>query len=168
MCFTFSLLDDSRVNESFTILELAARWLGQKGRRQRIAHITRPIYQKWQSKRANFIVTEQDQIVGIATLRQEPLDEWPEFYSLGTVYMIRALATHPDHRGKGIGEFAIREIIKRCGNSSAVYLDCVNDFLPRYYEKLGFHVIARQQRQYHDDEAYDIVLMQTNIAGDSN
>lgn len=163
MSLTFSLLDDSQVTESFALIELAARWLRQQGRRQRIANITLPIYQQWQTERANYVVTENHQIIGIVTLREEPLDEWPAFQSLGHVYMIRALATHPDHRREGIGAFAIKEVMKLCDDKGAVYLDCVSDFLPTYYAELGFEVIAQQQRRYRNDVSYDIVLMSRRI-----
>ena len=163
MSFIFLPLEDSRLDESFDLLDRVARWLERQGRKQRIAHVTLPTYQQWQVERTNYAVMENDQIVGIVTLRKEQLDEWPEFQSLGPVYLIRALATHPDHRGKGIGEFAVTAAIKYCMNDSAVYLDCVDDFLPDYYANLGFEIIARQQRRYSNDDSYSIVLMRKTI-----
>ena len=163
MSFAFLPLEDSRLDESFDLLNRVARWLERQGRKQRIAQVTLPTYQQWQSERTNYVVMENDQIVGIATLRKERLDEWPEFQSLGPVYLIRALATHPDHRGKGIGEFAVNEAIKCCTNQSHIYLDCVNDFLPSYYMGLGFEVIAQQHRLYSNNDSFSIVLMRKKI-----
>ncbi len=159
MSLTFSLLDDSRVEESFAVLGRVGAWIETQGRRQRISKTTLQTYRQWQSEGANYVVIEAGQIVGLITLRLESLDDWPEFLTLGRVPMIRALATHPDHRGKEVGAFAIREAIKRCGEKTAIYLDCVSDFLPAYYATLGFVPIDEQRRQYPDGEWYDITLM---------
>ena len=159
MSLTFSILDDSRVEESFAVLDRVAHWIQEQGRRQRISKITLPTYRQWQSERANYVVTDNDQIVGLVTLRHELLEEWPDFWSLGSVPMLRALATHPDHRGKSIGGFAIGEAAKLCVECSAIYLDCISEFLPSYYALLGFVAIAEQRRNYPNDDPYDITLM---------
>jgi GNAT superfamily N-acetyltransferase len=160
MSLKFIALDDSRCEESFAVLDSVARWIQQQGRRQRISKISLPTYRQWQSEGANYVVTENDQIVGLVTLRNELLKDWPNFLSLGTVPMLRALATHPDHRGKGVGGFAIGEAAKLCYPRTAIYLDCVSEFLPNYYAQYGFVAIAEQRRNYPDDELYDITLMQ--------
>lgn len=165
MSLTFSLLDESQVAESYALIGLAANWLQQHGRQQRVANITLPVYRQWQTKRANYAVTENQQVVGIVTLLEELLVEWPEFRSLGAVSMIRALVTHPNHRRKGIGIFALNEAIKQAGEERNVYLDCVNDFLPAYYSQLGFEVVAQQKRYYSNDHSYDIVLMRKITSG---
>lgn len=165
MSLTLSLLDDSQVADAYALIGLAANWLRRHGRKQRVANITLQNYRQWQTERANYVVTENQQIVGIVTLLEEQLDEWPEFRSLGAVNMMRALVTHPDHRQKGIGRFAVNEVIKRCADKPSVYLDCVNDFLPAYYSQLGFEVVAQQQRRYPNDDSYDIVLMRKFTSG---
>ena len=159
MCFTFSLLADSQVNDSFSVLARVVDHLMATGRRQRISKTGFDTYSQWQSERANYVVQDAGQIVGLVTLRQEFLEEWPEVHSLGRVPMIRALATDPAHRGKGIGAFALREAMKRCGQHEPIYLDCVSDFLPTYYASFGFTPVAQQWRDYPDDAPYHITLM---------
>lgn len=154
---SFVRVEDSNIAAAFAVLKRVGEWIESQGRRQRISKTTFETYQKWQADNANFSVTEDDQIVGLATLSREPLDEWPGYAELGPQRMIRALATHPDHQGKKIGPFAVAEALRRC-RPEAVYLDCVSEFLPQYYAQLGFYSIARQQRTYDDGE-YDITLM---------
>ena len=120
---------DDRADEAFRILQLVGRHLEALGRRQRISQISWPTYRRWQNENANYVVTRQDQIVGLVTLRREQLDDWPGFRHWGVVWMLRGLATHPDQHGQGIGAFAVRSAIELCA-SSPLYLDCVSDFLP--------------------------------------
>lgn len=148
-----------RVEEAFAVLRAVGDWLDSQGRRQRISNTTLETYRQWQSENANYIVTENESIIGLATIRLETLEDWPQFAQLGQVLMLRGLATHLDHRGTGVGAFAVRQSIKSCDQDADVYLDCVSDFLPEYYAQLGFVSIARQQRDYPGSDPYDITLM---------
>lgn len=167
MSRSFMLLDDDRVDEAFAVLQLVGRTIESSGRRQRISKTTLVTYRTWQTQRANFIVTDDSRgsIIGLVTLCDERLDDWPDFLELGPVAMIRALATHPDHVRTGIGDFAIRCAIeahdkKKSEKQTAIYLDCVSGFLPSYYARLGFVTFAQQIREFDGDGALDITLMQ--------
>ena len=156
----FLPLSDDRVEEAFTLLQAVAKSIQAQGRRQRISKTSLDTYRRWQAEQANYAVTDSDEIIGLLTLRREPLVDWPDFLQLGPVWMLRALATHPDHGGEGVGVWAVPEAIKLCGAGELIYLDCVTEFLPGYYGQLGFKPIARQDRRYSaDNETYDITLM---------
>lgn len=159
MSYSFSRLPESRVEEAFAVLQRVAKSIEAKGRRQRISKTSLDTYRSWQAEQANYIVTKGDEIIGLITIRRELLVDWPEFVKLGPVWMVRALATHPDHRGKGVGAVAMREAINLCGGKESIYLDCVSEFLPSYYEQLGFTSIARQDQTCTDGKTYDISLM---------
>ncbi len=159
MSFVFSQLLDSRVEEAFALLHLVAKSIQSQGRSQRISKTSLDTYRNWQAEKANYIVTEDDQIIGLLTCRRELLEHWPDFIDLGPIWMLRAIATHPDHGGKGVGTLAVSEAVKRCGVGEPTYLDCVSEFLPSYYQKLGFEPIGQQVRSYPDGESYDITLM---------
>ena len=158
MNLTFSRLDDSEINVAFDVLKQVIADIQVKGRRQRIVDTTFADYQAWQAEAANFVVKLDDEIVGLVTVRREILEGWSDFVQLGSVIMLRALATHPNHRGQQIGEFAVVSAVQKIGDES-VYLDCVDGFLPDYYERLGFQVVARQQRQSSDSAELDLCLM---------
>jgi predicted N-acetyltransferase YhbS len=160
MDLMLSPLEDSRVEEAFGVLKQVGNWLESHGRRQRIANISFESYAKWQSEHANFVVTQANEIIGLVTLRSEHLDDWPDWSGLGPVFMLRALATHPAHQGRGVAAFAIRESIKVLKTRKAIFLDCVSDSLPEYYAKFGFARVGQQVKVYPDGEVYDITLMQ--------
>ena len=165
MRLTFARLPDARVDESFGVLQLAADWLKQHGRKQRIARTSIDTYRSWQSEKANFVVMDGPAIVGLVTLRLEELTEWPGLAGTSAVQTLRALATHPDHRGRGVGALAVRGAIRQCPHGTPIYLDCVSGFLPGYYSQLGFEVVSRQQVTYPDNgETYDVTLMRFSVA----
>jgi predicted N-acetyltransferase YhbS len=160
MKLTFSALGDAQVEQAFGVLQQVGDWLESQGRRQRISNTSFECYSQWQSEHANFVVTEANEIIGLVTVRSELLEDWPDWLSLGPVLMLRALATHPDHQGRGVGALAIRESIQRSGSGQSIFLDCVSDSLPAYYARFGFQPVSQQIKVYPDGEIYDITLMQ--------
>ena len=128
----------------------------KRGRQQRIAHTTRERYQSWQSAGWNHVVLHEDTIVGVFTLCVEPLTDWLSA-PRHPVPFLRALATDPDWRGCGVGAFGIRSAIELAA-PEPVWLDCVSDFLPGYYQQHGFHQIDRRDIRT-DDGDYDVCLM---------
>ena len=119
-------------------------------------------YDRWQRQRANYIVTDDDAIVGLVTLNRETLSEWPEYAGLGPVTMLRGLATHPDHSGTGVGSMAVQEVIRLAADRH-VFLDCISGRLPEFYRSLGFEAIARQMLTDRDGDRYDVTLMQIQL-----
>lgn len=162
MTRSFSVLNDSRVDEAFAVLQLVGRNIQSQGRRQRISNTTLDTYRLWQREHANFVVTDgpDGPIIGLVTLRDEQLDDWPSFVELGPVPMLRGLATHPEYLRQGIGDFAVRKSIETRPTGTTIYLDCVSGFLPSYYGRLGFQPVARQQQGDETEGSYDITLMQ--------
>lgn len=158
MSFEFSSLDESRTHEAFEVLRCVGNWLDSRGIRQRISQTTIESYLQWQSEQANYVVSEGRQVIGLITIRQERLEDWPRFLDLGPVTMLRALATHPDFQGRGVGAFAIQQSLRRF-NVQPIFLDCVSDTLPSYYARFGFESVDRQQKTYPDGDTYDITLM---------
>ena len=148
---------DREFKNAFAVLQSVAQWLKAKGRRQRISATTLETYSKWQEAGRNYAVIEGQTIVGVFTLCHEVLSDWPDVAPPHAVPFLRALATQPDHRGKGVGALALESADELSG-SEPLYLDCVSDFLPTYYSQHGFEPVQRQQRTYSDGD-YDITLM---------
>ena len=144
--------------QGFALLMETAKWLEQKGKRQRIAKTPFATYEAWQEAGVNHGVFSEGQLVGIYSLPEEAFVDWPDFQELGKQIWLRALATHPNFRGKQVGETGISEALKQVGDRS-LYLDCVSGFLPGYYQKRGFKILAEQEREYPGDGTYQITLM---------
>ncbi len=164
MNFQFKRIDDNYVEDGYHVLAKVGKWLESEGRRQRISKISMETYQGWQLENANYAISNDKQIVGVVSIRSEVLQDWPNRKGLGKVSVMRGLATDPDFQGLGIGKFAINCAIELCSiTDSTLYLDCVSDSLPRYYEGHGFRAIDQQVRTYEDGETYDITLMSHSL-----
>ena len=76
------------------------------------------------------------------------------------------LATAPSFGGKKLGEKAVTEALALLDAKGVeeVYLDCVDegDFLPSFYQKLGFSVLARKNITYPSGHAFPMVLMKVS------
>ena len=152
---------EADVDAAFDVLADATHWLAQRGRRQRISRLTREVYGRWQREQGNFAVWAGTRIVGVFTLVREPLAEWPRVSIRGPVLWLRALATHPDHRGREIGRRAVRVAQALAAREAYLYLDCVSAFLPAYYAALGFEPIARQVIETPDLGPLEVTLMRS-------
>lgn len=150
---------DGEVEAGFDVLRATAQFLINKGRRQRISNTTLAEYESWQAQAGNFGIFEADHLVGIYTLVKEPLSNWPQTSIEGDVLWLRALATHPDHRGKQIGAFGIQTALDTLNAGEELYLDCVSDFLPDYYAKQGFSLVAERTLIDEAGETWEITLM---------
>lgn len=157
--FDFRRVRDDDVESAFLVLQRVAVWLQGKGRRQRIANTTMDTYRSWQETGSNYVVVDGDRSVGVFSVSQEISTDWPEQMGDRRANWLRALATDPDHRGRNIGAFAIKSALSLdVGNP--LYLDCVSDFLPGYYESHGFRTIATQSRTFGDETLpMDITLL---------
>jgi len=74
---------------------------------------------------------EGDQIVGTTVINKTGMDE----YIPGNILVY--IATHEDHRGKGIGKKLMTEAIGRCEGGIALHVEPDNP-AKILYEKLGF------------------------------
>ena len=139
---------------SWNVLTDAVAWTKSQGRRQRISNITRQTYMNWQSQAVNFSVWRAECITGVFSLPTQSFQSWPSHDTGKPAVWLRALATHSDYRGIGIGGFAIQFALFSIGCGTNLYLDCVAGFLPEYYQKMGFEFLDEQKT-----DGYEIVLM---------
>ena len=157
---SFCSLPDELFDSAYQVMTKVADEIRASGRKQRVAKIGEHTYKKWQAENANFVALFQGNIVGLATLRDEFLSDWPDYQSLGQVKMLRGLVTNPDFRGSRIGERFVGWILENLAVNDTVYLDCVAGFLPNYYQKLGFELIAKRENVTDSQGiSYNICLM---------
>ena len=145
---------------SWNVLTDAVAWTKSQGRRQRISNITIQNYMNWQSRAVNFAVWREGCIAGVFSLPTQSFQSWPSHDTGKPVVWLRALATHPDFRGIGIGRFAIQCALVRIGCGTNLYLDCVAGFLPGYYQEMGFEFLDEQRT-----DGFKIVLMRHSNNG---
>jgi GNAT superfamily N-acetyltransferase len=176
MSLVFEKLDDSELEDGFAVLAKVGQWLESQGRRQRISKTTFETYSQWQIEKSNFAVKLGERIVGLVTLRFEKLEDWPDVELPRTALMIRALATDPEFQGMGVGRFALIQALipyssfprtidlsTNFRSGTPVYLDCVSDTLPGYYETFGFERLCRHLKTFDDGETFDVTLMRRYV-----
>lgn len=159
MLFQIEQISDKQLNLVVELLKSAAEWLEQKGRLQRVGNTSLETFEKWQRTACNYGVFNESGLVGIFSLPVENFQDWPEFSEAAPAVWLRALATHPTYRGQGVGEFAVKSALDIAGADKPVYLDCVSDFLPEYYGRLGFQKLAEQERKFEKEGRLAITLM---------
>ncbi len=147
----------SQFDAAFGVLGRVGKWLERKGRHQRIGLTSRSTYESWQAAGWNHVVLHDQTIVGVFSLCRVTLTDWQNSAPTHPVMFLRALAADPDWRGCGVGAFGVAAAVE-LASPQAVWLDCVSDFLPDYYSRLGFHRINRRMILAGDQE-YDVSLM---------
>lgn len=154
---------DDQLDDAFRVLQLTGEWLKQIGSRQRIAGTTREVYEAWQRRGENFVVLAGETIVGVFSLCRQTLPGWGHVVGNDSLLCLRALATHPKHRGRDVGSIAIAHSLKLAG-AEHIYLDCVVGFLPDYYASHGFEQVCNQVLRLPEGD-FDIALMRSSLAG---
>lgn len=149
---------DKDRERAFEVIRAAGRWLQSRGLRQRIGQTCPVTWLDWQRSGANFAVYRESDPVGVFSLPRAAVCDWPG-YDDRPVCWLRALATHPRWRGKGIGTMAVRAALARTRPGQVLYLDCVSGFLPGYYGRFGFQVLDRQPLPVPGEPPLDITLM---------
>lgn len=80
-----------------------------------------------------FVATFKNQVLGYAMLRG-----WDEGYAIPSL----GLATHPEHRSKGLAEVLVIELIRRARNQEASHLrltvDATRDRFMNFFRRYGF------------------------------
>ena len=155
---------DDEVDAAYEVLLEVGEAIERAGRSQRIAGTKPERYRQWQAAGANHAIRDETGIVGVFTVVEEVLEDWPDAGIEGPVPMLRALATRPCARGRDVGRAGVRAAL-RVVAGRPLYLDCVSGFLPGYYESLGFVTLARQTRVFLREGLLDITLMRHDNDG---
>ncbi len=150
---------NDQLDEAFRIIQLTGQWLEQIGSQQRVGATSRETYEHWQERGENFVVLDEETVVGVFSLCRQNMEDWPDATPDEPVLCLRALTTHPAHRGRQIGSTAIQHALRLCG-TERLYLDCVVGFLPDYYAAHGFEQVGRQVLE-HPEADYDVILMRS-------
>lgn len=83
----------------------------------------------------------------------------PQPFPEGDSLAILSLAVHPQRRGKGMGEFLLKDLIYLCREEGMkrVILACKKELIP-YYNKLGFVEAGLSQSTHGGAVWYDMKL----------
>ena len=160
-------LQEEEFDQTYDIYLDAFEWLKAKGVRQWLVPISRIAYQERHLRGENFGYFILGELCAIVTLANIPMKYWTT--QLGGVpqWWISMLAVSATCRGMGIGRETVRAAEEYvCAlNGEEVFLDCVDEkgFLPLYYGRLGYSIVARQEITYPSGNTFPMVLMRKEI-----
>jgi ribosomal protein S18 acetylase RimI-like enzyme len=160
-------LQEEEFDQAYDIYLDAFEWLKAKGVRQWLVPISRSTYREQHLRGENFGYFISGDLCAIVSLANMPTKYWTA--QLGEVpqWWVSILAVSTFRRGMGVGRETVRaaEDYVRELNGEEVFLDCVDEkeFLPLYYESLGYSVIARQEITYPSGNSFPMVLMRKKI-----
>jgi len=164
--FILRELTTDEVDSGYDVYLKTFDWLNKKGFRQWLVPLPRVVYEHRQARGQNFGLFNDDTLAVILSLVRERPSHWKEKLGEEELWWLSTLATLPNFRGKKLGEKAVTEALSmlHIKGVDEVYLDCVDedDFLPSYYQKFGFRVLARKNITYPSGHAFPMVLMKVS------
>jgi ribosomal protein S18 acetylase RimI-like enzyme len=164
--YTFRVLLSSELEDGYEILCEASKWLNSRGIRQLIRPLPKEIYKKWHEKNQNFGLFFKDDLAVVLSLVREKADKWKGFIPEKNPMWLSSIATAMKYKGRQFGKLAVKEAIKYLKKQKIekIYLGYVfgNEFLTRFYEKMGFKRISRKELEFPTG-LFDMVLMSKEL-----
>jgi predicted N-acetyltransferase YhbS len=137
-------------------------WLTTKGVRQWLVAVPLESFQARQQRAELFGFRVDHELAAVVTVAREVSAYWlPE---TGPVprWWLKTLVVARKHSGAGVGGKVIQACEALVGRQGAkeVHLDCVvTGFFPRYYERAGYHELARKDITYPSGNTFHVALM---------
>ena len=77
------------------------------------------------------------------------------------------MASSVDSSGQDLGHIAVRQAVDFLDgkNVTTLYLDCIDGFLPVYYERIGFRRIVQKDIDFPKCGLSHMILMKYEILG---
>jgi GNAT superfamily N-acetyltransferase len=145
----FRNINDSELNQAYSIICETVEWLNSKEIKQWIGPIPIEIYKKRQIKNENYGLFHDGILKVVLSIVFESISMWNDQIGNDKNWWIHTLATSNHYRGKNFGRIGIQKAIKYLLDKSVevFYLDCIegNGFLPEFYRKLGFKQILNRK-----------------------
>jgi ribosomal protein S18 acetylase RimI-like enzyme len=125
------------------------------------------VYEQRQLRGENFGYFVGDALAVIVSLARQESADWREETGGQTHWWLKTLATAEEFHGRRLGEQTVAacEMWLRERGEKKLLLDCADaGFLPHFYTRLGFQVVARKSIAYPSGDASAMVLMEnTNM-----
>ncbi|MFQ5629199.1 MAG: GNAT family N-acetyltransferase [bacterium] len=162
----FRQLKDSECAAAYDLQFEAVSWLRRK-KNLVTTLIDDDLYYEWQQKGYNYgLFVDSELAVGLS-LVPEAAGVWAESeLPKSKKLWLHSLATAIVHKGKGLGQLAVRYAIDHAKSYEAeLYLCCFrgNGFLPAFYQHLGFAILDSQVQEVGLLGEHEIVLMRWDI-----
>ena len=163
----FKEIDNSRAEEAYSIVCQRTNWLHSKGIKQWSEPLPKPIFDDRQKNGQNFGLFCNAQLAVFLSLIKEGIPYWQEEIGDADVWWLTTLTSSIDFSGRKLGQVAVRQAIDFLEGKSitTLYLDCIDGFLPKYYERIGFKKVIQKDIDFPKCGLSHMVLMKYDILG---
>ncbi len=163
MTLHFRRLHPEEFDAAYRLVLDVHDWQWYSGIRQWHEPIPRESYAARHERGHNYgLLTPHAHLTGVVSLTDRVPSHWqPDLPADIARTWLATLAVHPDYRGQGIGVMLMQQVDAWVSAQGLwpLYLECFyGDFLPTYYQRLGWTWLVRRQFTF-DVHVYDGVLM---------
>lgn len=160
----FRTLESSEVEAAYSIYMDTFNWLKKKEIRQWLVPKKQELFEKDRANKGLYGLFVGNMLACIACMDIIASGGWSDITLASNALWIYRLAVADFFRGRKLGEYMM-ERLKDCArtmNKSHLYLDCVDvdNFLPAYYEKLGFRRLGAKDITYPSGNTFPMVLLE--------
>ncbi len=164
--FQFRQLHDEELDPAYEIICGAVDWLLSKGIRQWTVPLPHRVWEKRQRDGENYVLVCEGELGVVLSLLREAHPYWKDRLGDDECWWLSTVTTASAFRGRRVGRYAIQEGARFLQDKAVeeLYVDCAHGsgFLPRYYESLGFALLARKEIEYPLG-TFDMVLMRKEL-----
>lgn len=163
---SFRLVTSGEVAATHALYLDVVAWLRAKGIRQWLRPLTAEEFAERQARGELFGAFNETRLVATVSLAFEEDDDWREHIGPEKRWWLKTLAVARAGGGQGVGEWTVRACETHLGDGGAkeLYLECVDGFLPTYYECFGYEVLKRATITYPSGNTFAVAAMRKNLA----
>lgn len=157
--YSFRRLLADELGAGYACLMDTCAWLEQKGIRQWLRPLPRPVYEQRHARGDNYALLAGQEIVAIVSLLAGVPKYWQDFVTEPSVTWMATLAVRV--HGQKLGQRTVRDAVQLLASQDRlpVYLDCRTGYLEAFYRDLGFVSLATRSFKPTPDFVFDATLM---------
>ena len=163
----FRKINNTEADGAYSIICQRTDWLNSKGIKQWTEPLPKPVFDNRQKSGQNFGLFCNDQLAVFLSLVKESIPYWQEGIGNADVWWLTTLASSVDSSGQDLGHITVRQAVDFLDgkNVTTLYLDCIDGFLPVYYERIGFRRIVQKDIDFPKCGLSHMILMKYEILG---
>lgn len=142
-----------------------ADWLKGRGVRQWLHRLSLEEFAERQERGELFGGFSAGRLASTVCLAFENDDDWQQHIGPEKRWWLKTLAVVRAGGGRGVGEWTVRAAETHLAGAGAkeLHLECVDGFLPTYYERLGYEVLRRATITYPSGNTFAVAVMRKSL-----
>ncbi len=164
---TFRNISDAEKEHAYSIICRRTDWLNKRNIKQWTEPLPYDEFEKRQAKGENFGLFEGNTLTVFLSLVKTCHPYWRQETCQKQTWWLETLASGIEFSGKELGTIAVGRAVDylKTPGEQGLYLDCVKGagFLPDYYGRLGFHVVAEKNIDFPKCGLTHMILMKHDL-----